>query len=259
MPLMESDMHYGDMTYQEIRERAASGWLAVVPTGCTEQQGPHLPVDFDTWFAETVCLAAARVCAGQGANVLVLPVLPFGPTPEHRNYGYGFIDLPQDLHESIVMVILQSLAAQGFRRMVVWRGCGQHNLKRVVDNFNCEQAGQAHAVQPEMPYAGIMRSIAPGIPGGHADSFCTSIALYLRPELVRVDKIPEAETTPVDWNDPALDFSRYSKSGVIGDPTRISLEFGAKLWNETVANVARIFTSSLTDPSANANLSPSIK
>jgi creatinine amidohydrolase len=239
---MEPDMRFGDMTYQEIRERAAAGWLAVIPTGCTEQQGPHLPVDFDTWLVESVCLAAAKACAGQGANVLVLPVLPFGPTPEHRNYGSGFIDLPQELHERIVMSILQSLVAQGFKRMLVWRGCGQHNLKRVVDNFNHEQAGQAFVVQPGMPYAGIMQRFSPAIPGGHADSFCTSIAMHMRPESVRIDKIPEPETKPVDWNNPALDFLQYSKSGVIGDPTRASAELGAVLWGEIVKIVSRIFT-----------------
>jgi len=85
-------MRFGDLTYREIRERAEAGWIAVVPTGCTEQQGPHLPVDFDTWFAETACLAAARQAAEKhGVKVLVLPAMPFGPTPEHRSFGSGYI------------------------------------------------------------------------------------------------------------------------------------------------------------------------
>jgi len=37
-----SSMRFGDLTYLEIRERAEEGCLAIVPTGCTEQQGPHL-------------------------------------------------------------------------------------------------------------------------------------------------------------------------------------------------------------------------
>ena len=45
---MGIDLRYGDLTYEEIRDRARQGWLAIVPTGCTEQQGPHLPVDFDS-------------------------------------------------------------------------------------------------------------------------------------------------------------------------------------------------------------------
>jgi creatinine amidohydrolase len=234
-------MRFGDLTHLEIRDCAKSGWLAVLPTGCTEQQGPHLPVDFDTWFVETVCLAAAKACANQGVNVLVLPVLPFGPTPEHRNFGSGYIDLPQELHESVVRTELESLAAQGFKRIIIWRGCGQHNLERTVDDFNRKEVGLAQAIQPEMPYAGIMQRIAPGIPGGHADCFCTSIALHLRPESVRSIRLTMAETKPVDWNDPDLDFSRYSKSGVIGDPTRASAELGAVIWGEIVITVSRIF------------------
>ena len=45
-------MRLGTLTFQEIRERVDEGWLAIVPTGCTEQQGPRLTVDFDTWLAE---------------------------------------------------------------------------------------------------------------------------------------------------------------------------------------------------------------
>ena len=37
-----------DFTYLEIKALIEGGCLAILPTGCTEQQGPHLPVDFDT-------------------------------------------------------------------------------------------------------------------------------------------------------------------------------------------------------------------
>ena len=51
---------FTDYTYLEIKDFVDAGCLAIVPTGCTEQQGPHLPVDFDTWFAEAVALEAAQ-------------------------------------------------------------------------------------------------------------------------------------------------------------------------------------------------------
>ena len=179
-------MRFGDLTFQEIRERAEAGWMAVVPTGCTEQQGPHLPVDFDTWFVETVCLAAARQAAEKyGVNALVLPALPFGPTPEHRSYGSGYIHLPQETHEAVVSSILDSLAEQGFQRIVVWRGCGQHDLSDVVERFKAAHSGKSRAFQPHFPYHAIWCRIGdPSIPGGHADSFATSIALCLRPESI---------------------------------------------------------------------------
>jgi creatinine amidohydrolase len=59
----EKSRRFGDFTYREIRVCARLGWLVVIPTGCTEQQGPHLPVDFDTWFAESLMVAAAEKAA----------------------------------------------------------------------------------------------------------------------------------------------------------------------------------------------------
>ena len=236
-------MRFGDLTFEETRRCADAGWLAIVPTGCTEQHGPHLPVDSDTWFVETVCWAAAEHAhAEYGVNALVLPAMPFGPTPEHRGFGSGYIDVPQELHEEVVASILTSLADQGFERIVVWRGCGQHSLGRVVERFNRDHRGRARAFWPELSYHEIwMRVGNPENPGGHADAFGTSMALHLRPESVRRDRIADPGNEPVDWGDPNLDFSRYTRTGVIGDPTEATAELGTRLWDAVVTSVAGTF------------------
>jgi creatinine amidohydrolase len=233
-------MKYGDLTYQEIAERIAAGCLALVPTGCTEQQGPHLPVDFDTWFAETLLLAASEVTARQyGVESLVLPALPFGPTPEHRSFGAGYVDLPVAVLDAVLEAVLESLAAQGFQRILIWRGCGGHDLRGLVERFNSRQ-DRARIFLPEMPYQAIwLRVVNPSVAVGHADSFTTSIMLHLRPEAVRVDRIVNPQSQEPDWSDPQLDFGRYSATGVIGDPTRASAELGARLWEESMAAAAR--------------------
>ncbi len=132
----------------------------------------------------------------------------------------------------------------------MWRGCGQHTLCSVVERFNKAHTGEAHAFLPDLPYAGIMQQVARGISGGHADSFATSIALYLRAPAVRVNQIPEPENKSVDWNDPDLDFARYSSSGVIGDPTHATTELGEGLWRTTVETVALIFREIAKDKAA---------
>ncbi len=245
-------MKFGDQTYQEIRAAAERGAVAIVPTGCTEQQGPHLPVDFDTWFAEQLCIAASTsVRQTHAIESLVLPALPFGPTPEHRNYGSGYIDLPQELHEAVLLKVLESLAEQGFRQIIIWRGCGQHDLRRIVGQFNASFRGRAKAYHPEQPYSAIWERVGRAdVPGGHADSFATSIALHLRPQSVRKEMIPEPETADIDWGDPMLDFAAYSSTGVIGDPTAASAELGARLWQELVGEVSDIISEVARDPSA---------
>ena len=214
-------MRFGDLTFLEIRRLAKSGCLAILPTGCTEQQGPHLPVDFDTWFAERLCLAASRRAAGKfRIQSVVLPAIPFGPTPEHRNYGAGYVDIPGKLHSDLVSATLVSLADQGFQRIVVWRGCGGHDLRGAVRDFNQANPHNAQAFLPEQPFHDIWRRLGdPNVPGGHADSFSTAISLHLRPATVRMNEIINPAQRPVNWQDPNLDFARYSSTGVIGDPT----------------------------------------
>jgi creatinine amidohydrolase len=238
-------MRFGDLTYLEIRRLADSGCLAILPTGCTEQQGPHLPVDFDTWFAERLCLAASRRAAGKfNVQSLVLPAIPFGPTPEHRNYGAGYVDIPGELHGNLISATLVSLADQGFERIVVWRGCGGHDLRGAVRDFNQASPHKAQAFLPETPFHDIWCHFGdPNVSGGHADSFSTSISLHLRPASVRVNEIVDPAHRPVDWQDPGLDFARYSSTGVIGNPTHAGTELGAKLWVASVNRVADILRS----------------
>ena len=45
----------------------------------------------------------------------------------------------------------------------------------------------------------------------------------------------------VNWDDPHLDFTQYSDTGVIGDATRASAELGRRLWDEVISTTAVIF------------------
>lgn len=183
--------------------------------------------------------ATEKAAQEYAVQALVVPVMPFGPTPEHRHFGSGFIDLPLALHNALLEAILNSLLTQGFQRMVLWRGCGGHNLAAVVDRFNQIHQGKAHVFLPPHPFYEIWCRLAdPSVPVGHADSFTTSISLYLRPESVRQEQISDPHSTEVDWNDPYLDFARYSSTGVIGDPTHASAELGKRLWEAVVEAAA---------------------
>jgi creatinine amidohydrolase len=167
--------------------------------------------------------------------------MPFGPTTEHKSFGSGYIDIPVELHEALVYAVLKSLAEQGFRRIVIWRGCSAHKLRETVERFNRDFRRKSRAYLPGFPYHDIWCRIGdPDNPGGHADAFGTSIALYLRPEAVRKEKIFNPHNIEVNWDDPNLDFGQYSQTGVIGDPTTASAELGKKLWDAVVEEVAAI-------------------
>jgi len=233
-------MRFADFTYREIREHAAAGAIAFVPLGCTEQQGPHLPVGFDTMMVEAMTLAIAeRVEMEQRLTVLLLPALPFGPTPEHAGFGAGYVNLRQSTHEAVVEDVLGSLAEQGFRTIIVWRGCGQHDLASMIERFNAAHR-RCVAWQPVLDYPAIAdKAFGRLVPGGHADSFATSICLLLRPEAVRRELIALPNIKPFEW-EPEMDFAAISDTGVIGDPTAASLGAGRRLWDLIIAEGARV-------------------
>jgi creatinine amidohydrolase len=93
---------FAELTYEELRDIDRDRVVVVVPTGCTWQQGPHLAVDFDTWFPSELLSAVAAQLDAQGTPTLVMPAMPVGPTPEHRVYGSGYVNLRQSTFEAVV-------------------------------------------------------------------------------------------------------------------------------------------------------------
>lgn len=117
-----------------------------------------------------------------------------------------------------------------------YRDCA-HRLDRAV---RAAPPRQARVYLPDQPFHGIWRRFGnAAVRGGHADSFATSICLYLRPDDVRMDRIINPGNQPVDWTDPNLDFSRYSATGVIGDPAHASADLGRQLWSASVQAAMR--------------------
>ena len=236
------------LTFEELNRLDRERTVVLVPTGCTEQQGPHMTVDFDTWFAAELCEAVAETLDARGVPTLVLPTTPFGPTREHRGYG-GYVDLRQDTFERLVEDVLASMVAQGFCRLVIWRGCGGHRIADLVRRFNHRHEGVARVWLPDHPYHEVWCDVAdPAVPGGHADSFATSIALARHPDRVRRVRIPAPSAAMPDLDDPAADWSLVSHTGVIGDPTHASAELGALLWERTVAQVAELVAAIASGP-----------
>ena len=235
-------MDFGKLTYPEIKEAAISNRIVIIPTGCTEQQGIHLPVDFDTWFAGTLCNSSSLLAEEKyKVKSLVLPTMPFGPTPEHIGFGAGYINLPQSLHENVFQEVLKSLTEQGFRRIIIWQGCGQHQLAPMVERFLASKLNNINIFFPELPYQKIWDElVGPDVFGGHADGFATSLSLYLRPDDVRKDKIRNPEYTMPNWSSSDIDFSKHSNTGSIGDLSVSSAELGKKIWESLVKDCAQI-------------------
>ena len=184
------------------------GKQVIIPVGSFEQHGPHLPFETDTLIAEAVAKEAAkRIGAAVGKTI------PVGLSSEHMDFPGTKTLTEEDFKDAV---------RKGDGPNVVFvNGHGGNNRA-------LRELGVKHVNLTSMfkPY-------------DHAGEIETSIIMFLRPELVKADRIRKHEFT---W--PKKDGWRmrdHSASGVLGDPTQASAEKGgqylARLVDETVKRI----------------------
>jgi len=110
-------MRVHDLNWMQIEDYLSRDDRIVLPIGSTEQHA-YLSLGTDCILAERVCLEAA-----EPLGVPVLPVLPYGLTPRFVSYP-GTISLRIESFLGVVTDVLESVAGQGFRRVLIVNGHG---------------------------------------------------------------------------------------------------------------------------------------
>lgn len=234
-----TSIYYADLTSQEIAEAAKADAIVVLPTGCTEQQGPHLPVDVDSFLITSFLSEAANLAWQEGIEVYVLPALPYGPAEEHMAFA-GSISIGSETHARMVRDVLESLIEHGFRRLVVAEGCGGHQLYHACLEVRARARQQRTKVQVwRIPAGGlawvplVTEVFGEPLADFHAGEVATSLNLYLRPEAVREGKLTTSDQKSLG-EDLAWFADELSASGGGGDPRRASAEAGRTLFEGIV-------------------------
>lgn len=185
----------------EIRAAADAGGLGLLPLGAIEQHGPHLPLDTDSVSAFTVCARAAELV--REFPVLVLPPIWWGVSPYWMAFP-GTLTLAPETLLALIVDLAGSVAAHGFRRLVVVNGHGGNDgliqaaaIKASVGTFQVAA----------LSYWSLIRDTLEGLSErdggdiGHAGELETSIQLHLQPEAVNLGSV-----TPSD----CLDLREYA-------------------------------------------------
>jgi len=226
------------MTWPEVKERIGKAAVVIVPVGSTEQHGPALPVDNDAFTAYTIAKMAAE--KAEGVKPIVTPVVSYGMSMHHMGFP-GTITLRADTLINVIVDICKSLVHHGFRKKVIVNGHGGNNSALgIAVNRVKEETGVfvIHVNWWDLVGDVIQEVTEP--PLFHADETETSVALALgqRVKDERVREIPETVIpeyikTDLYASPPVvhvpIDMRALTKSGVVGDATRASLDKGKRI------------------------------
>lgn len=251
----------GDLAWPDAEKAIADGKVVLIPLGSVEQHGPHLPLDTDTVTAYEVCKAI-----GQRIPQIALVMPPVYYTPAEISMGFpGTIDVQATHFIDYLYDICASLVKHGFKRIVMVSGHGVNPpFMQVVSMMVtakheaiCAGAAYFDFAKPEV------RKIVSH--GSHACEFETSMLLSLKPESVQMSRAVR------DWNiymgiksskysyrnfiDRSPIFfidhlSRFSATGIIGDPTKATKEKGDKLMKVIVDDMVGFVKEFRTRPVA---------
>jgi creatinine amidohydrolase len=222
------------------------GALVLVPTGSTEQHGPHLPFDTDTTIATAVAEGVgARLSAHEEATdprrppVVVAPAVAYGASGEHQSFP-GTVSIGLDVLQLVLIEVVRSLST--------WAG-------RIVfvNGHGGNIAALAGAVARMRAEGHRVAWVPCGVAGGdaHAGRTETSVMLNLEAQAVDLTRAVVGNVAPVAMLLAQLAASgvgAVSPTGVLGDPTGASAAEGAAILECMVSGVIRRM--STADPDA---------
>ncbi len=214
------------MTWTEVRDAIAGGRkVIIIPTGGTEQNGPHMILGKHNYI---VTFAAGGIAKALG-NALVAPTVQYVPEGDYNRPSFGekpgVISLPSPSYDRLLDAAVRSLKVHGFTDILLIGDSGgnQAGLTAVANTLNAEWAGSGVRVFALTDYYQKGRTLIRdylqqkygwdnATVGSHAGTSDTSQLLYVHAAGIRKDKLAPGGGSP--------------DSGVNGDPTRASAEIG---------------------------------
>ena len=215
-----------ELTWTEVRDAVAAGKTTIIiPTGGTEQNGPHMVLGKHNFLVKYKAGEAAR----RLGNALVAPVMAYVPEGDvnpptgHMRFS-GTITTPQDVFAKVLEYAARSFKQHGFRDIALLGDSGgnQAAQKLVADALNKEWAGtpvRVHHLSDYYPGPGDdwlkQQGESDETVGSHASIHDTASLLVLNPSMIRRDKLALGKAG--------------DGSGVIGNPARSTVEYGRRI------------------------------
>lgn len=215
-----------ELTWMEVRDAIAGGKTTVIiPTGGTEQNGPHIVLGKHNYLVK---YKAGEIAARLG-NALVAPVVAYVPEGDvdppsgHMRYA-GTITTPQDVFMKVLEYAARSFKQHGFLDVVLIGDSGgnQEGQRLVAAALNQEWAAtpaRVHHTTAYYPGRGDDWVVSQGVSaedvGSHAGTHDTASLMYINPSMLRFDKMTVGKAG--------------DGQGHVGNPAKATALFGRRI------------------------------
>lgn len=225
-----------ELTWVEVRDALKAGTTTIIiPTGGTEQNGPHMVLGKHNYLVK---YKAGEIAKRLG-KTLVAPVVAYVPEGDidpptgHMRFA-GTITTPPDVFAKILEYAARSFRQHGFRDIAFLGDSGgnQDSQQAVAEALNKEWAGtpaRVHHLSDFYPGRGDDWLLQQGVPqevvGGHASIHDTASLLLLNPSMLRMSKAALGKSG--------------DGSGVVGNPAWSTVEYGKKILEMQIEDATR--------------------
>jgi len=192
-------MNWETLNIQQFAQAVIdSQGVCLVPIGCIEKHGDHLPLGTDLFFGRDVTLRAAAVEAA-----VVFPSYPFGQVSEVRHYQ-GAIALEARLQMELMQALCDEIARNGFDKIILVcsHGGNTHMLRYFVQSQLDKR--RDYVVYSHIPnfseelktYLNQTYGAPEGEGSGHADINETGFVMSISESMVDFENVPVEQSQP---------------------------------------------------------------
>jgi len=189
-------------TWPEAAELLGPDTVALLPIGCTEPHGPHLPLDTDVTIAVAQSRRAVERLAADGVRAVVLPPLAYGLT----NFTDGFagrISLRPGTLWALLEDVIEGVEQHGVRQLVFSNGHLEPKHVEVLRGVALDHPTRGKQIAQVLFPDNTRRRFAETLgeafrKGDHAGRYETSIVQAAAPADVREERRAGLPPSEVD-------------------------------------------------------------
>lgn len=243
---MSVSREWADLSGPALNSTLSADSIVILPTGAIEHHGAHLPLRTDLLLADLMSQRIVDAAVETGLDVWRLPPLAFTKSNEHH-WAPGTVWIGWETLMNTVLAIGRSVANTPARTLVFYNGHGGNValLMVALRELRVEFGLRTFLMNAGMPAGDGVNGPDErgfGIHGGYSE---TSVVMALRPDLVDLSlaqrAVPDqiADFEHIKFSNGSVAFgwqsNDFGPTGVIGDPTGATAEWGETVVAESVA------------------------